>query len=102
MRHLLATAALGLGLAALPGPVHAQQPTPASPPGLTQPPAPAATGRRQPRPDTVPADPGAAQASASRDAANKEAAAAARKAADRDKAWDKRMKRTLGSICSGC
>ncbi|ACL56609.1 hypothetical protein [Methylobacterium nodulans] len=91
MRILIATASLGLAL--LPDLARAQQPTPTSPPGLAQP-APAAVGRRQPRPDTV------GQGAAGQKLPNPDEAA--RKAAARDKAWDARMKRTLGSICTGC
>ncbi|WP_018262774.1 hypothetical protein [Methylobacterium sp. WSM2598] len=93
MRILLAPAILGLAI--LPDLAAAQQPDPTSPPGLAQP-APGVRGHRQPRPDTVGGKPEAGSA------ALPSPEDSARKAAARDKAWDAKMKRTLGSICSGC
>ncbi|MBK3423726.1 hypothetical protein HPY25_17690, partial [Methylobacterium sp. IIF4SW-B5] len=56
--------------------------------------------RRQPRRGD------AAQAAVKPEGAKPDMAEASRKAqaatAARDKAWDARMKRTLGSICHGC
>ncbi|MGY2051184.1 hypothetical protein [Methylobacterium sp. JK268] len=105
MRLVLATVLLGL--AALPDAALAQQPSPTSPSGLAQP-APGVPGHRQPRPDGA----GRPDATGRPDGVGRRGEAAgakvpsaeesARKSAARDKAWDAKMKRTLGSICSGC
>ncbi|MFE1599352.1 hypothetical protein [Methylobacterium sp. ID0610] len=97
-KALRATAALGL--AVLPDLALAQQPTPASPAGLAQP-APGVPGHRQPRPDAL-AKPDAKPEAKSEAGKLPSPDEATRKAAARDKAWDSRMKRTLGSICKGC
>ncbi|AWN51330.1 hypothetical protein [Methylobacterium sp. 17Sr1-1] len=105
MRLLLATALLALAA----GTAAAQTETPAplgsTPTGITAPdaaPAPPATGRRQPRrveeaASARSAKPAAAKADSADSLRKAQAATAAR-----DKAWDARMKRTLGSICHGC
>ncbi|MFH6782782.1 MULTISPECIES: hypothetical protein [Methylobacterium] len=103
MRLLLATALLALAA----GTASAQTETPAplgtSPAGVVAPeaaPAAPAAGRRQPRRvDGVQAEakPAPAKADSAEGFRKAQAATAAR-----DKAWDARMKRTLGSICHGC
>ncbi|MET7247249.1 hypothetical protein ABZT49_28260 [Methylobacterium sp. EM32] len=105
MRLLLATALLALAA----GTAAAQTETPAplgsAPAGVTAPdatPTPPATGRRQPRRVEGAGPAGAAKpAAAKADQADSLRKAQAATAA-RDKAWDSRMKRTLGSICHGC
>ncbi|MGX7707294.1 hypothetical protein [Methylobacterium sp. Gmos1] len=100
MRLLLATALLALAA----GTAAAQTEAPAMPgsAGIAAPDAAApATGRRQPRRVD-----GAGAGAAKPTAAKADPADSLRKAqaatAARDKAWDARMKRTLGSICHGC
>lgn len=107
MRLLLATALLALAA----GTAAAQTETPAplgsAPAGIAAPdaapvPTPPATGRRQPRrvdgaAPATPAKPTPAKADPADSLRKAQAATAAR-----DKAWDSRMKRTLGSICHGC
>ncbi|TGD94743.1 hypothetical protein [Methylobacterium nonmethylotrophicum] len=108
MRLLLATALLALTSGFAGAQTEGLSPPLGSTPeGVTAPAAPPgpATGRRQPRRiDGAP--PAAARMEANPDAKRDAAAAAASKAqaatAARDKAWDARMKRTLGSICHGC
>lgn len=106
MRLLLATTLLAAPLLALAGAAAAQTETPAplgTPPAAVAAPdaSPApASGRRQPRRVD------GAQAAVKPAPAKVDQADALRKAqaatAARDKAWDARMKRTLGSICHGC
>lgn len=107
MRLLLATALLAAPLLALAAGSAAAQTETSAPlgtpsAGVTAPdasPAPAA-GRRQPRRVD------GAQAAVKPVPAKGDPADTLRKAqaatAARDKAWDARMKRTLGSICHGC
>ncbi|MGE7416066.1 hypothetical protein [Methylobacterium tarhaniae] len=114
MRLLLATTLLaGTLLALAAGTAAAQTETPAppgsAPAGVTAPeaaPAAPATGRRQPRRVDGTNQAAAGPAVAKPAVAKPESGDSLRKAqaatAARDKAWDVRMKRTLGSICHGC
>lgn len=104
MRLLLATALLALAAGSAVAQTEAPAPLGSAPAGVTVPdaaPTPPATGRRQPRRIE-----GAGAAAAKPTAAKADSAETLRKAqaatAARDKAWDARMKRTLGSICHGC
>jgi hypothetical protein len=105
MRLLLAATLLALAA----GTAAAQTEAPAMPEsaGVAAPDAAApAAGRRQPRRVDGAAPTGAGAAAAKPAAAKADAGETLRKAqaatAARDKAWDARMKRTLGSICHGC
>ncbi|WP_288584040.1 hypothetical protein [uncultured Methylobacterium sp.] len=102
MRLLLASTLLALAAGTAAAQTEAPAPAGTAPLGVTAPvanPAPA-NGRRQPRRGD------AAQAAVKPEGAKADMAEASRKAqaatAARDKAWDARMKRTLGSICHGC
>ncbi len=121
MRLLLASTLFALAAGTAAAQTGTSAPLGAALTGITTPEAaPArAIGRRQPRlldgtgdpagkaAATKPnlAEPGAGK-KAKADAAKPDAAESLRKAqaatAARDKAWDARMKRTLGSICQGC
>ncbi|AWN49633.1 hypothetical protein DK419_27585 [Methylobacterium terrae] len=106
MRLLLAATLLAAPLLAFAGAAAAQTETPAplgtAPSAVAAPDASAAaaSGRRQPRRvdgAQAAAKPAPAKADAGETLRKAQAATAAR-----DKAWDARMKRTLGSICHGC
>lgn len=103
MRFLFA-AALALAIV---GPAAAQGPVPGRPSGTTSPSQPASgPALRQPAarpvagmPAVVPARTAEARSTADVEAAMKRAQ---KTADDRAKAWDAKMRRTMGSICSGC
>ncbi len=102
MRLFLASTLLALAAGTAAAQTEVPAPAGTAPLGVTAPAASPATpaGRRQPRRGD------AAQAAARPEGAKPDMAEASRKAqaatAARDKAWDARMKRTLGSICHGC
>lgn len=104
MRLLLASTLLAAPLLALAaGTAGAQTETPA-PLGAapaTAPEAAPVAGRRQPRRIDA-AAPGAAKPVAAKPDTGEALRKAQAATAARDKAWDVRMKRTLGSICHGC
>ncbi|GJD62756.1 hypothetical protein [Methylobacterium frigidaeris] len=104
MRLLLATALLALAAGSAAAQTETPAPLGSAPAGVTAPeavPAPPAAGRRQPRrvdgAGPAVAKPAVAKADGAETLRKAQAATAAR-----DKAWDVRMKRTLGSICHGC
>ncbi|TNC14977.1 hypothetical protein FF100_05245 [Methylobacterium terricola] len=101
MRLLLAAALLALAAGSAAAQTGTPAPAGAATAGVAAPDAsPAPAGRRQPRRVE------GAQAAVKPAPAKADAADTLRKAqaatAARDKAWDARMKRTLGSICHGC
>ncbi|SFU55256.1 hypothetical protein SAMN02799631_01163 [Methylobacterium sp. 174MFSha1.1] len=107
MRLLLATALLALAAGTAAAQTETTAPLGSTPAGVTAPDAtPAPGGRRQPRRVDGAASGGAGAAAVKPAPAKADSADALRKAqaatAARDKAWDSRMKRTLGSICHGC
>ncbi|KMO12859.1 hypothetical protein [Methylobacterium platani] len=99
MRPLLAATLLVLAAGAASAQTETPAPLGTPSAGVTAPEA-APAGRRQPRRVD------GAQAAAKPAPAKADSGDALRKAqaatAARDKAWDARMKRTLGSICHGC
>ncbi len=106
MRLLLASTLLVLAAGTASAQTDAPAPLGSAPAGVTAPEAPPAAGRRQPRRVDGAAPAAAKPSDLKPGAAKPDAAESLRKAqaatAARDKAWDARMKRTLGSICHGC
>ncbi|GJE56259.1 MULTISPECIES: hypothetical protein [Methylobacterium] len=92
MRRRLGASPLILAAAVFALPALAQTTSPVVPPSPSPGRNVAATGRVMP-----PANPGAIKPSVADEMAK------AQKAADtRNKAWDSKMRKTMGSICSGC